>query len=228
MKLKINIGFSIAAHAMIVIAAIVFNRGAVSRAPESSMIVSLFESMAGVASEKQEGITIKPQLQTYEIAKYSGREEQDIKISGNKSILNEQSPASAKDDISSSAVSGKTSNHGGATEPTKTSVKTSGDGEKTVKAESLSNSRASAYALIRSAIEKARTYPVIARRRKIEGTVVTEFMITKKGLPEDIKIRTSSGSEILDSAAVDIIKKAGPMPHVEGSLIIPIKFSLTE
>lgn len=82
------------------------------------------------------------------------------------------------------------------------------------------------HALIRAAIEKAKTYPFIARKKKIEGTVITEFMINSRGLPEDINIRKSSGSGILDSAALNIISMAAPFPAISGHIVIPITFSL--
>ncbi len=83
------------------------------------------------------------------------------------------------------------------------------------------------YALIRSAIEKARTYPFLARKNRIEGTVITGFTINSKGYPQDIKIEKSSGSEILDSAAIKIVMKAAPFPAVDGEIAVPISFKLT-
>ena len=81
---------------------------------------------------------------------------------------------------------------------------------------------------IRSAIERAKNYPFLARKKKIEGTVITEFTISSRGNPEDIKIKESSGSEILDSAAIKIITRAAPFPKVNSKIVIPITFKLTE
>lgn len=86
---------------------------------------------------------------------------------------------------------------------------------------------ASSYALIRAAIEKAKTYPILARKKKIEGTVITEFAINAKGFPENVRVRKSSGHEILDSAALNIISKAAPFPQIKEPVEIPITFSLT-
>lgn len=83
------------------------------------------------------------------------------------------------------------------------------------------------YALIRAAIEKARTYPFLARKKRIEGTVVIDFTINGRGYPQDIKIGKSSGSEILDSAAIKIVMKAAPFPAVDGEIAVPISFKLT-
>lgn len=84
------------------------------------------------------------------------------------------------------------------------------------------------YALIRTAIEKTKTYPFLARKKKIEGTVLTGFTINNKGYPQDIKIKKSSGHEILDSAAMKIVKNSAPLPYVRGEIIVPITFKLTD
>ncbi|MEW6419511.1 MAG: energy transducer TonB [Nitrospirota bacterium] len=84
------------------------------------------------------------------------------------------------------------------------------------------------YAIIRAAIEKARTYPFLARKKRIEGIVIIDFTINSKGYPQDIKIEKSSGSEILDSAAIKIIMKAAPFPAVDGEIVVPISFKLTD
>jgi TonB family protein len=84
------------------------------------------------------------------------------------------------------------------------------------------------YALITAAIEKAKTYPFLARKKKIEGTVIAAFRINAKGYPQDINIRKSSGFEILDSAAINIVIKAAPFPHVVEPVEIPITFRITD
>jgi TonB family protein len=84
------------------------------------------------------------------------------------------------------------------------------------------------YALITAAIEKAKIYPFLARKKKIEGTVIAAFRINAKGYPQDINIRKSSGFEILDSAAMKIVTKAAPFPHVAKPIEIPITFRITD
>lgn len=79
---------------------------------------------------------------------------------------------------------------------------------------------------IRAAIEKAKNYPVLARRRGIEGTVVTGFRINSKGFPEGITITKSSGYSLLDNAARETIIRAAPLPSVTGNIEIPITFRL--
>lgn len=84
------------------------------------------------------------------------------------------------------------------------------------------------YSLIRAAIARSKIYPLLARKRRIEGAVVTGFRIDEKGCPQDLKIEKSSGHEILDSAALKIVTKAAPFPKVNGEIIVPITFKLTE
>lgn len=80
------------------------------------------------------------------------------------------------------------------------------------------------YGLIRDAIEKAKKYPLIAKKKMIQGTVIAEFSINHRGFPENMTVKKSSGSEILDSAAIKTIKKAAPFPYAEKRIEIPIKF----
>jgi TonB family protein len=84
------------------------------------------------------------------------------------------------------------------------------------------------YSLIRDAITKAKTYPLLARKRRIEGTVVTNFCVGEQGYPRDLRIARSSGYAILDSEALKIVTKAAPFPAVEGEIVVPITFRLTE
>lgn len=84
------------------------------------------------------------------------------------------------------------------------------------------------YASIRNAIERAKIYPLLARKRKMEGTVITGFTIDNKGQPQNIKIEKSSGHEILDSAAIRIVINAAPLACVKGEITIPISFRLSE
>ena len=79
---------------------------------------------------------------------------------------------------------------------------------------------------IRAAIERAKLYPLAAKRRGIEGSTTVEFSINIKGLPENIKIVTSSGSDILDSAALSTITRAAPFPRDIRIIKVPISFRL--
>jgi periplasmic protein TonB len=81
---------------------------------------------------------------------------------------------------------------------------------------------------IRAAIERAKRYPLFARKRGIEGTVSAEFSINAEGLPENVAIKRSSGFTVLDSAAKETIIRAAPFPVVAGKIEIPITFRLKQ
>jgi TonB family protein len=98
--------------------------------------------------------------------------------------------------------------------------------ESTKKAVSKNNK--GLYALIRSAIERAKSYPLLAIKRRMEGTVLVSFKIDRKGFPGDIKIIKSSGYQILDKEVQKMLRKASPLPELSGEIIIPITFKLME
>jgi TonB family protein len=80
--------------------------------------------------------------------------------------------------------------------------------------------------LIGNAIERVKTYPVMARRRGIEGTVHVSFSINPNGRPHDIVVMKSSGFNILDKATVKVVKKAAPYPLIESRVEVPVAYRL--
>jgi len=97
-----------------------------------------------------------------------------------------------------------------------------------VKGQLKDGSNSSVFEAIRSAIEKAKVYPLLARKEGMEGMVQVSFTIDEKGLPQDIRILKSSGYRILDEEVKKMLKKASPFPGIKGEIIIPITFKLTE
>ncbi len=84
------------------------------------------------------------------------------------------------------------------------------------------------YVAIRALLEEAKSYPLLARERGMEGTVFVSFTIDKKGLPQDVKIMKSSGHKILDEEVKKMLKKASPFPEFSREIKIPITFKLTK
>ena len=82
--------------------------------------------------------------------------------------------------------------------------------------------------MISNAIEDAKTYPLMARRRGIEGTVYVSFRIGAEGEPTHIEILKSSGHSILDAATMDVVRKAAPYPYIESRIEVPIIYKLKE
>ncbi|MBI4825576.1 MAG: energy transducer TonB [Nitrospirae bacterium] len=89
-------------------------------------------------------------------------------------------------------------------------------------------SEADALILISSAIERAKTYPAIARRRSIEGTVYVSFRIGASGEPREIEVLKSSGYKMLDEATMKVIKKAAPYPYIKSRIEIPVTYRLND
>ena len=79
---------------------------------------------------------------------------------------------------------------------------------------------------IKASIERAKIYPSLARKMRQEGTVIAEFSINAKGLPQNIQIVKSSGFSLLDSATRDTILKASPFPVIKGTIEVPLTFIL--
>ncbi|MDP2514113.1 energy transducer TonB [Photobacterium damselae subsp. piscicida] len=76
------------------------------------------------------------------------------------------------------------------------------------------------------------SYPRLAKRRGIQGQVMVEIWINSKGKQIKQKVISSSGTEILDQAALKAIKKWEFSSHiVDGQAIahrvhIPVRFQL--
>jgi TonB family protein len=82
------------------------------------------------------------------------------------------------------------------------------------------------WSLIVSAIERTKSYPRLARERGTEGVVRLRFRLNHEGSIEKIEILESSGSTILDSASIQAVYRAAPMPFVDGWIEVPIAYVL--
>ena len=77
-------------------------------------------------------------------------------------------------------------------------------------------------------------YPPLARRMGEEGKVILRVNVSPQGLAESVEIKTSSGSQRLDDAAVNAVKrwkfipaKRGDTP-VQSRVLVPIIFKLEQ
>lgn len=84
------------------------------------------------------------------------------------------------------------------------------------------------FAYIREIVLKNLKYPYIARLRGYEGDVVVSFIIDEKGYPQEIKILSNSGHEILAQNTVETIRSIGrfPEPPVKVRVILPVAYRL--
>ncbi len=69
-------------------------------------------------------------------------------------------------------------------------------------------------ALVRKKIESKKRYPIFARNASIEGRTEVRLTILKDGRLGNVEVIRSSGSEILDSSALESIQKASPFPPI--------------
>jgi periplasmic protein TonB len=81
-------------------------------------------------------------------------------------------------------------------------------------------------------IERFRGYPAEARRAALAGTARVHFVMDHGGQVDQIWIETSSGSRLLDDAALAAVMKARPLPPPPAdwpttvSVSLPIEFAL--
>ena len=87
-------------------------------------------------------------------------------------------------------------------------------------------------AYIKEFISKNLVYPQIARQRNIQGIVGVSFEIETDGEIASITVAHSSGSSILDNAAVSLIKKIRTLENIaiqkKLALSVNIDYKLTE
>lgn len=82
---------------------------------------------------------------------------------------------------------------------------------------------------IRAMIEKAITYPAIARKLRLEGVVLVTFVLKPDGTVNTAQVKNTSGSNVLDAKAIQtILSLSGDYPPLGKTfeLSIPIAFSL--
>jgi protein TonB len=75
-------------------------------------------------------------------------------------------------------------------------------------------------------------YPRIARRRHIEGTVVLVVAVSAEGRPTSVTVKSTSGSGLLDNAAIDAVVNWRFEPArrdgvvTAGEALVPVMFKL--
>lgn len=80
---------------------------------------------------------------------------------------------------------------------------------------------------------KYKQYPRIAQMRGWQGVVKVELKIDGSGAIQSLTIATSSGFEVLDKQALEMVRKATPLPQPpetlrgrEFNIIVPVAFRL--
>src|SRR4051812_10717251 len=83
--------------------------------------------------------------------------------------------------------------------------------------------------MISAKIREHQEYPPVAKKRRWEGTTVVQLQFTAEGKVGDISVSGKSGHDVLDEAAVKMVRSASPLPSPpEGlrTVLVPIKFRL--
>lgn len=84
------------------------------------------------------------------------------------------------------------------------------------------------WAELSAALERAKTYPRIARERGIEGTVVVRFHVLPTGAVNSITVVRSSGAKVLDDASVRTVQRAAPVTAGQGWVEVPMVYELRD
>lgn len=75
-------------------------------------------------------------------------------------------------------------------------------------------------------VNAAKFYPSIAKHQHLEGTPRISFEIGTAGQVVNATVVTSSGSALLDDAALETVRRAAPLPHYASPITIALRYSL--
>lgn len=84
------------------------------------------------------------------------------------------------------------------------------------------------FAYIRDAIQRSATYPPLARRMGWVGRVIIAFRILADGTVSSVRISKGSGFPVLDSSAIEAVRRASPFPPppAEAEIVAPVAYAL--
>jgi|AMWB02.1.fsa_nt_gi protein TonB len=122
-------------------------------------------------------------------------------------------PREASPQTVSSPASGTSGNQGTAVAGKTASAAPPGGGGSNSGEQARSKYTREHYAYIKELIEKSLVYPPRARKMGWTGRVVVCFQVLKNGRVDNIRIKDSSGHEILDRNVIDTIREVEPFPR---------------
>lgn len=80
-------------------------------------------------------------------------------------------------------------------------------------------------------LDRHKHYPRAARKNRVEGVVYLHFVMDRSGKVLSYQIDKSSGAALLDQAALDMIRRADPLPPIPDDipdetldLVVPVEF----
>jgi protein TonB len=88
---------------------------------------------------------------------------------------------------------------------------------------------------LRLQLERNKRYPTPARRQRLQGTSTVQFSIDRQGRVIAARLTASSGVQILDEEAINVLSRASPLPpppdDLRGAsleLALPIQFQIKQ
>lgn len=78
--------------------------------------------------------------------------------------------------------------------------------------------KASYARLLLTRLQRAIVYPRRAQRRDIEGVVRVEVVLAASGALKNVRLVRTSGSDVLDEAAIELVRRVAPFPAVPRDL----------
>ena len=81
---------------------------------------------------------------------------------------------------------------------------------------------------VRRRVQAAASYPPIARKRGVQGEALVSFEIASNGRAHSVVTLQSSGSGLLDRAALAAVERAAPLPWIYGRVAVPVRFTLRD
>ena len=85
-----------------------------------------------------------------------------------------------------------------------------GDDAEPISLDTKETKYADYFSRIKFQIEKVWTYPLEAARRGISGEITLKFKLSRRGNLVGIRMVDGSGTEVLDRAALQAVKRAAP------------------
>ncbi len=92
---------------------------------------------------------------------------------------------------------------------------------------------ASYFGKLKAWLNQHKKYPVAAKKEKQQGTVTVTFTIDRNGRLLASRVEKSSGNTVLDNAALELLRKASPLPRMpetmpQAQLVVtlPVEYSL--
>lgn len=93
--------------------------------------------------------------------------------------------------------------------------------------------QASYFGKLKAWLNQHKKYPVAAKKEKQQGTVTVTFTIDRNGRLLASRVEKSSGNGVLDNAALELLRRASPMPRIPDTMpqaqlvvTLPVEYSL--